>query len=323
MLQRLSAFFLLVLMANFASGQVQVDPTLPSYKATIGVSGQLKTVGSDSMNTLLQSWTVKFRTYYKGVRPEVEGQGSSTAMPALIEGASSFGPMSRDPKSSEIEQFEKKFGYKPTMIPTSIDLLGVYVHRDNPIKSLSLEQVDAIFSQTRKLGGAAEVKTWGQLGLTGEFENAKISLFGRNASSGTYGYFKEVALGKGDYATSVNEQAGSATVVQSVGENKFAIGYSGIGYKTAAVKAVPLSAKTGGEAVAPTPENATTGEYPLARYLFLATNYKPGSKIDTLRGEFLKFVFSKQGQQVVVADGYFPVDASTAAQALETVGLKQ
>ncbi len=302
--------------------QVQVDPKLPSYKPAIGVSGQLKTVGSDSMNNLLQKWTEKFRDYYKGVRAEVEGQGSSTAMPALIVGASSFGPMSRDPKGSEIEQFEQKFGYKPTMLPTSIDLLGVYVHRDNPIESLSLSQVDAIFSRTRKLGESGSISTWGQAGLSGEFSDAKISMFGRNASSGTYGYFKEVALGNGDYAETVNEQAGSATVVQSVGENKFAIGYSGIGYKTAAVKAVSISKKNGGKAIAPTPDNATTGEYPLARYLFLAVNYKPNSKLDALRAEFIKFIYSQEGQKIVIEDGYFPVDARTAEKALSQINLK-
>lgn len=305
-----------------AWAQVKLDADLPSYKATVGVSGQMKTVGSDSMNNLLQKWTEKFREYYKGVRAEVEGQGSSTAMPALIAGSASFGPMSRDPKDSEVADFEKKFGYKPTMLPTSIDLMGVYVHIDNPVKELSLPQLDAIFSKTRKLGAKEAIQTWGQVGLEGEFKDAHIAMFGRNAASGTYGYFKEVALGKGDFSETVNEQAGSATVVQSVGENKFAIGYSGLGYKTAAVKAVPLSKKDGGKAISPTPENAYSGEYPLARYLYLSVNYKPNSKLEPLRAEFIKFVFSKEGQQIVIDEGYFPVDAKTAAKVLESVGLK-
>ncbi len=317
-------FFALALLifSQPAMAQVKLDPKLPDYKPSIGVAGKLKTAGSDSMNNLMQKWTEKFREYYKGVQAEVEGQGSSTAMPALIAGASSFGPMSRDPKADEIAEFEKKFGYKPTLLPTSIDLLGIYVHLDNPIESLSLPQVDAIFSRTRKLGAKSAVENWGQLGLGGEFKDARIAMFGRNAASGTYGYFKEVALGKGDYAETVNEQAGSATVVQSVGENKFAIGYSGLGYKTAAVKAVPISKADGGKAIPPTPENAYTGEYPLARYLYLAVNHKPNAKLEPLRAEFIKFIFSKQGQQIVIDDGYFPVDAQTAAKVLSSVGLK-
>lgn len=303
-----------------AYGQLAVDAALKSYKAVPGVSGQLKSVGSDSMNPLMLLWTEKFKTYYKGVRTEVEGQGSSKAMPALIEGASSFGPMSRDAKSNEIADFEKKFGYKPTMIPTAIDLLAVYVHRDNPINEISIQQLDSIFSSTRKLGGDA-VEKWGQLGLTGDYQGSNIAMFGRNAASGTYGFFKEKVLGNGDYRDLVNEQPGSTAVIQSVGENKFAIGYSGVGFKTASVKALALASKPGEKAFPPTAEHAYSGDYPLARYLYLAINHKPGSKLDPVRREFLKFIFSKEGQELVVKEGSFPVDAGTAAKALKSLGI--
>lgn len=298
-----------------------VDSKLPSYKAVPGPSGQLKSVGSDTMNTLMLQWTEKFKTYYRGVRTEVEGQGSSKAMPALIEGAASFGPMSRDAKSNEIADFEKKFGYKPTLLPTSIDLLAIYVHRDCPLDSITMEQADAIFSSTRKLGGEAIV-TWDQLGLKGEYEERTIAIFGRNAASGTYGFFKEKVLGNGDFLETVNEQPGSTAVISSIGENKFAIGYSGIGYKTAAVKALKIAAKKGGEAIEPTGDNAYNGTYPLARYLFLATNYKPTSKLEPLRREFIRFIYSKEGQELAVKDGYFPVDATIAAKALKMVGIQ-
>jgi phosphate transport system substrate-binding protein len=301
--------------------QVKVDPNLKSYKPVAGLSGQLKSVGSDSMNSLMLLWTEKFKEYYKGVRTEVEGQGSSKAMPALIEGAASFGPMSRDAKSNEIADFQKKYGYKPVLLPTSIDLLAVYVHKDNPLQNASLEQLDSIFSSTRKLGGEA-VEKWGQVGLTGDFANEPIALFGRNAASGTYGFFKEKALGNGDFRNQVNEQPGSTAVIQSVGENRFAMGYSGIGYKTPAVKAISLSAKKGEAAIEPTEENAYNGKYPLSRYLFLAVNYKPTSKLEPLRKEFIKFVFSKEGQELAAKDGYFPVDAKTANKALQMVGIE-
>ncbi len=303
-----------------AFAEVKVDPKLPMYKPAAGLSGQIKSVGSDSMNSLMTLWTEKFKEYYKGVRTEVEGQGSSKAMPALIEGAASFGPMSRDAKSNEIADFEKKYGYKPVLLPTSIDLLAVYVHRDNPLESLSMEQVDSIFSGTRKLGGDA-INKWGQLGLTGDYENEAIAIFGRNAASGTYGFFKEKAMGNGDFRDRVNEQPGSTAVIASVGENRFAMGYSGIGYKTEAVKPIALSPKKGQPAVDPTEENAYNGKYPLGRYLFLAVNYKPTSKLEPLRKEFLKFILSREGQELAVKDGYFPVDAKTAAKALKMVGI--
>jgi len=326
-LRLIAVAFLLALIASFtltlsqgALGEVKVDPKLPNYKPAPGLSGQIKSVGSDSMNSLMTQWTEKFKEYYKGVRTEVEGQGSSKAMPALIEGAASFGPMSRDIKSNEIADFEKKYGYKPVLLPTSIDLLAVYVNRDCPLESLSMDQVDAIFSSTRKLGGET-IDKWGQLGITGDYEKEAIALFGRNSASGTYGFFKEKALGNGDFRDRVNEQPGSTAVIASVGENRFAMGYSGIGYKTEAVKLLALSPKKGEPAIEPSEENAYNGKYPLGRYLYLAVNYKPTSKLEPLRKEFLKFVFSKEGQELAVKDGYFPVDAKTAAKALKMVGI--
>ncbi len=315
----LAASLMFLVSASTLLGQ-SVDPKLPSYKAVPGVSGQLKSVGSDSMNPLMLLWTEKFKEYYKGVRTEVEGQGSSKAMPALIEGSASFGPMSRDPKANEIADFEKKYGYKPTLLPTAIDLLAIYVHRDNPMDTISVPQLDSIFSSTRKLGGES-IDKWGQLGLTGDFATAQITIFGRNAASGTYGFFKEKALSNGDFRDSVNEQPGSTAVIQSIGENRFAIGYSGVGFKTSSVKTLSLSAKPDGKAFAPTGENAYSGEYPLARYLSLAVNVKPGTKLDPVRREFIRFIYSKEGQELVAKEGSFPIDAKTAAKALKLAGI--
>jgi phosphate transport system substrate-binding protein len=311
----------LISLCPLASAQLAVDAALKPYRVVPGVSGQLKSVGSDSMNPLMLLWTEKFKGYYKGVRTEVEGQGSSKAMPALIEGASSFGPMSRDPKANEIADFEKKFGYKPTLLPTAIDLVAVYVHRDNPLQEITLEQLDSIFSSTRKLGGDA-IEKWGQLKLQGDYDSSNIAIFGRNAASGTYGFFKEKVLGNGDYRDTVNEQPGSTAVIQSVGENKFAIGYSGVGFKTASVKTLSLASKAGQKAFPPTSEHAYSGDYPLARYLYLTINHKPGTKLDPVRREFIKFIFSKEGQELVIKEGSFPVDAGTAAKVLKVLGIE-
>lgn len=316
---RTAAFFCAFGFAAAASAQVAVDEGLPTYAPVKGVSGSIKSIGSDTMNNEMALWGEGFKAFYPSVSIEIEGKGSSTAPPSLIAGTAQFGPMSRPMKDAEIDEFEAKFGYKPTGMGTSIDMLAVYVHKDNPIASLSIEQVDAIFSKTRTCGGANTIRTWGEAGLDGEWADKPISLYGRNSASGTYGYFKDHALCKGDYKDSVKEQPGSSSVVQGVASDKYGIGYSGIGYKTADVKAVPLS--TDGEAVPAEAEFAYTGEYPLARFLYLYVNHKPGSEIDPLRREFLSYIYSTQGQSDVVKDGYLPVPAAVATAELAKVGV--
>jgi phosphate transport system substrate-binding protein len=201
-------------------------------------------------------------------------------------------------------------------------MLAVYVNKDNPLEHLTLQQVDAIFSKTRKGSAAADIATWGDLGLTGEWADKPISLYGRNSASGTYGYFKEHALFKGDYKDEVKEQPGSASVVQGVASDKYAIGYSGIGYKTADVKALALKGTVADEPIPATGDFAYTGKYPLARFLYIYVNQKPGTQLDPLRREFLLYVFSKGGQSDVIKDGYFPVNAKIAGDELAKIGIK-
>ena len=320
------AFAALAVGGGFASAQhkgqaVKVDPALGPYAPVSGVSGTIKGVGSDTMNNLMALWGEDFRKFYPNVNIEVEGKGSSTAPPALISGTSTFGPMSRAMKGQELDDFEAKYGYKPTALRTSIDMLAVYVHKDNPIQSLTLQQIDAIFSKTRKGGAEEDVTTWGQLGLTGEWADKPVSLYGRNSASGTYGFFKEHALFKGDFKDSVKEQPGSASVVQAVASDKYGIGYSGIGYMTADVRAVPLKNDASSPVVPAAAEHAYDGSYPLARFLYLYLNYQPGSELDPLRAEFIKYVFSKEGQADVIKDGYYPVTAKIAAADLASIGI--
>lgn len=321
LLPRLALAAAAALLAGTAAAQVAVDPALPAYTPVQGVSGNLKSVGSDSMNNEMTLWAEGFLGFYPNVQIEIEGKGSSTAPVALIAGTAHFGPMSREMKAKEIDDFEKRYGYKPTELATSIDMLAVYVHKDNPIKGLSLQQVDAIFSKNRKGGYPKDLLTWGDLGLTGEWASKPISIYGRNAASGTYGYFKERSLFGGDYKDSVKEQPGSSSVVQGVASDKYAIGYSGIGYKTADVRAVPLAAKEGDRFVEAAAENAYTGEYPLARFLYVYLNKKPGTPLDPLRREFVRYIFSRQGQEAVVKDGYYPVPARLAGQQLAAVDI--
>lgn len=299
-----------------------IDPALPNYQSTSGISGNLKSIGSDTLNNLMTLWGEGFNAHYPNVKIEIEGKGSSTAPVALIAGTAHFGPMSRPMKAAEIDQFEQKFGYQPRPIRSAVDAIAVYVHKDNPIQCLTLAQVDAIFSKTRRGGATQDITTWGQLGVKGEWANRPISIYGRNSASGTYGYFKEVALFDGDYKDSVKEQPGSSTVVQGVASDKAGIGYSGVGYKTADVKFVPLATREGDSCYEPSAENAYSGDYPIARFLYIYVNKNPNQPLDPLRGEFIKYVYSKEGQEAVVKDGFFPVNKQIADADLEAFGLK-
>jgi len=297
-----------------------VDADLPEYKKVSGVSGNLSSVGSDTLANMMTFWAEDFKRTYPNVNVQIQAAGSSTAPPALTEATSNIGPMSRKMKSREIEAFEKRYGYKPTAVRVAIDALAVFVHKDNPIEGLTIKQVDAIFSSNRKCGAPKDVDRWGALGLTGDWTGKDVQLYGRNSVSGTYGYFKKKALCKGDFKNTVNEQPGSASVVQSVSASLNGIGYSGIGYKTSGVRALPLS-KKGGPFVEADMENAVKGTYPLSRYLYVYVNKHPNKALSPLDAEFLKSILSKQGQKIVEKDGYIPLPATVVAKEYKKLGL--
>jgi len=314
----------LLVLSVLASGTVmaqvvQVDAKISTYEKTSGVSGNLNSIGSDTLNNLMTLWAEGFQKLYPNVRIQIEGKGSSTAPPALITGTAQIGPMSRPMKSSEIDDFEKKFGYKPTQIRVAVDALAVYVNKDNPLEKLTLAEVDAIFSSTRKCGLTREIQNWSEAGLGGERSSKAISMYGRNSASGTYGYFKKVALCKGDYRNTVKEQPGSASVVQGITEDLYGIGYSGIGYKTSGVKTLALAKKDGDDYFGTDPDTVLSGKYPLSRYLYLYINKAPNEGVDPLVREFIKFVISQQGQQIVVKDGYLPISNRIAVEELDAV----
>jgi phosphate transport system substrate-binding protein len=305
-----------VWVAAPGAAAVEVDAALPAYARASGVSGNLSSVGSDTLANLMTLWAEEFKKLYPSVNVQVQAAGSSTAPPALTEGTANLGPMSRPMKDNEIEAFEQRHGYKPTAVPVAIDALAVYVHKDNPIAALTIPQVDAIFSATRSCGHDKDITTWGALGLPGAWAPRPLQLYGRNSVSGTYGYFKEIALCKGDFRSGVNEQPGSASVVQSVATSLAGIGYSGIGYRTSGVKAVPLAPAPGEAPVPATPETAVGGRYPLARFLYVYVNKHPNKPLPPLEREFVTMVLSKVGQEIVVKDGYVPLPAAVARKHL-------
>lgn len=303
-----------------STSAVAVDKDIPEYQKTSGISGNLSSVGSDTLANMMTFWAEEFKRLYPNVNIQIQAAGSSTAPPALTEGTSNFGPMSRKMKSKEIEAFEKRFGYKPTPIPVAIDALAVFVHKDNPIKGLKLSEVDAIFSSTRKCGGDQDIDRWGDLGLTGQWAAKDVQLFGRNSVSGTYGYFKKKALCKGDFKNNVNEQPGSASVVQSISSSLNGVGYSGIGYKTSGVRAVAI-AKKGDNYVEANMDNAVNGKYPLARFLFVYVNKHPNKPLSPMETEFVKMVLSQTGQKIVEKDGYIPLPAKVVEKQMKALGL--
>lgn len=316
---RPAAVAIILFATSARAQQIQVDPALPTYQKVSGVSGNLNSIGSDTMNNLMTLWAEAFTKMYPNVKVQVEGKGSSTAPPALIAGTAQFGPMSRAMRSTEIDQFEHKYGFKPVQFRTAYDALAVYVSKDNPIEKLTLAQVDAAFSKTRRRGYKSNITTWGDLGLAGDWASRPISLYGRNSASGTYGFFKEHAMNNGDYKDNVKEQPGSASVVQGVTGDRFGMGYSGIGYRTSGVKAIAVAEAEGKPYSSGTYEDVKSGKYPLNRFLFLYVNQAPDKPADPLVREFLKLVFSKQGQEVVLKDGYLPLPADVVKQELAKI----
>jgi phosphate transport system substrate-binding protein len=298
-----------------------LDANLPAYQAVSGISGQLKSVGSDTLNNEMAAWAEGFEGLYPGTKIEIEGKGSATAPPALLEGASQFGPMSRPMTADEIAAFEKKYGYKVARFRVAVDALAVYVNKDNPIQCLTLQQLDQIFSSTRQGSGGSSIKTWGDVGMTGEWATMPISLFGRNSLSGTYEFFKQTALYSGEYKEDVKQQPGSAVVVQSVASDKFAIGYSGLGYKTDGVRTVPLAAFYGAKCYDTTAEATYSGKYPIARYLYIYLNKKLDEPLDPLRAEFIKYILSKDGQTLTEKGGYFPITNEIREHDLDALGI--
>jgi len=311
-----------VTLAFSSATFADVDPNLPEYSPVSGVSGNLNSIGSDTLNNLMTLWAEEFNKFYPSVNIQIQGAGSSTAPPALTEGTATLAPMSRGMRQSEIQEFEKRYGYAPTELPVAIDMLAVYVNKDNPIEGMSIPQVDAVFSATRRCGNDADITRWGQLGLSGAWENRDFALYSRNAVSGTYGYFKDNALCGGDFKSSINEQPGSSSVVQGVTESINGIGYSGIGYRTSGVRAIPLSTEPGGELVEATAENAGAGTYPLARFLYVYINKHPNEELDPQTREFVKMLYSKPGQDVVFRDGFVPLPESLAAKIRKDLGLE-
>ena len=298
-----------------------VDPSLPPYQKVDGISGQIKSVGSDTLVDEMTRWSKGFMTLYPHVKIAVEDQGSATAPPALVADAAQFGAMSRPMTMEESNAFEAQYGYKVTQFRVAVDALAVYVNKDNPIGCLSLQQLNRIFSSSRRVAFGGNIGTWGDVGLAGDWARAPIALYGRNDISGTYAFFREMALYDGDYKPEMKKQPSSEAVMKMVANDRYAIGYSGIGYKTAGVRTVPLAIAEGSECSDISAEAAYLRKYPLARYLYIYVNKKPDVPLDPLRREFVKYILSKDGQTETEAGGFYSITNADRESDLKRLGI--
>lgn len=314
-------FFVTSLLATTAglgsSAAYALDQALPAYRPVGNLSGELKSIGSDTLNHEMELWAAAFKAKYPGVKIEIEGKGSATAPPALVAGTAQLGPMSRPMTGEEVEAFQKKYGYKATAIGVAVDALAIYVNKSNPIQCITEEQLNRIFSKSRKVTGGDDIDTWGDAGLTGEWATHPISLYGRNKISGTYEFFRQQVLYGGEFKEAVKQQVGSEAVVEAVANDKSGIGYSGIGYKTEGVRTIPVAAHYGQKCYEPSPENAYISKYPITRFLYIYVNKKPGAPLDPVTSEFIKFVLSKDGQAQTEKGGYYPITAEFRESAME------
>lgn len=309
-----------LLWLGFIQNAFSYDGKLEPYERVAGISGNLSSIGSDTLANMMTLWAEDFQRIYPNVNIQIQASGSSTAPPALIESTAQFGPMSRRMRQSEKAAFERQFGYPPTEIRVAIDALGIFVHQDNPIKGLNFTQIDSIFSATLRCGALKAVNHWQDLGITSRWATHRIQLFGRNSVSGTYGYFKQHALCDGDFKVNVNEQPGSASVVQGVSASLNGIGYSGVGYQMSGVKLLPISIE-GTDYIEPSTDNIISGKYPLARFLYIYLNKPPTAKLKPLEAEFIRYMLSSNGQKRVEQDGYIALSERFVLQELSKLEL--
>jgi len=302
-MKRLMALVLL-LLASCASAQEAM------------LAGNLSSVGSDTLGNLMSLWGERFNRHYPGINVQIQAAGSSTAPTALAAGAAQLGAMSRPMQAPERQLFEDRYGYPPLAVPVAMDALVVVVNQDNPLPGVNVQQLDAIFSVTRRCGSETAPKTWGDLQLTQPgWAERGLQRFGRNSASGTWGFFKQQALCNGDFRNDVAEYPGSAAVVQAVAGTINSIGYASAGFHISGVKTLPV-ARSGHDWIAPTAENIRSGLYPYARPLYVYVNKAPDKPLEPLTEAFLRLALSEDGQKLVRQAGYLPLSPQQREQAL-------
>ncbi len=297
-------------------GQVrpELDPAIPSYSQEASVAGKFLVSGSDTMRPLIQAWVNDLHRRNPRLKISVDGSGSETGLSALLEHRSEAAAMSRRMTAREIAEFVKEYGFEPTEVPVAIDALAVFVHRDNPLPGLSLDELDAMFCLQRHRGLPYIVDSWGLVGLHDEWFDAPVNLYGRNGNSGTSYFFREEVCKGGTFQPRMVNADGSASVVMDVMRDRFGIGFSAIGYRTSLVKPLPVAAVKGGRYVEPTFEQAMNGSYPLRRNLYLYIAHPVSLASVQPVSTLVQFALSAQGQQLAIDYGYFPLTVQEIAR---------
>lgn len=290
---------------------IKVDPAMKPYAKADGLSGSLRTVGSDKLHDLMVNWTDSFKKTYPTITLTIESKGSGSAPPALATGSCELAPMSRKMKDDELAAFKAKKGYPPTEIGVALDALSVFVHKDNPIDVLTLDQLDAIFSKAHKRK-SGELATWKAVDPKSPLGDKNINLYIRDKLSGTHVYFSDVVMLGGVFRDGAKAFADSGELVKQIAGDPAGIGFSGIGFDIQGVKALKLIDKKGKDAVEPSSKNVLNMSYPLSRMLYIYVDKAPGKPLNPAVEEFIKFVLSKDGQELVVISGFIPVSARAA-----------
>jgi len=288
-----------------------------SRNGATGADNSLTVAGSGTQAYIAAGWGVEFKRLHPNIRYHMSMAGSSSAPLALLDGSADVGFMSRHMKDKEIAAFENKFGYKPTELRVALDAVAVYVHKSNPIQGLTLAQIDAIFSSTRKCGYNHDITSWRQLVPTGEWADKEIVLYGRDKTSGTRELFQERVLCQGQYKPSIQTRGTAVDTQLAVANNKYSMTYSGIGHAASGVRQLPIALKEGEPYILPTDENVANGKYLLARYLYIYVNKPPGKLLPGTLQEYLKLAYSQPGQAVVENDGFILLAADVLARERE------
>jgi len=285
----------------------ELNAKVPAYAPLALADGTLDVSGSDSMKPLLQNWIGDLTRRHPGVKVTLRGDGSQTGLKALLEHQVEIAAMSRRMTATEIAEFVKEYGFEPAEVPVAIDALAVFVHKDNPVTGLSLDELDAIFCRERRRGVDHSITTWGLVGPTDEWFEAPIRIYGRDGKSGTSYFFREEVCKGGTFHPQLVGSKGPASVIMDLVKDPLGIGFSAIGYQTSALKAVPIAAVKGGRYVEPNFETATDGSYPLRRHLYLYIAKPPKQAPSPLISELVRFALSAQGQQAALDHGYYPL----------------
>ena len=331
-MQNTLRFFLLMALAvtastaAFAESALQqapgaLDPNLPYYRPVEKLSGELKLGGSNTLSHIATVWIDSFTQFYPDVKITIDVNGSRQAVKDVKAGKTQIGLLSRTVHREEVEDFSKAFGYGPTVLTPCMERTGIFVHKDNPIKSLTLAQLDAIYSDDCRRGAEKPCRTWGQLGLTGAWASKPIVAHGRTKDTGSQVFIQQSVMLGAKMRSDLKAHKGNVEMLQAVTQDPNSVGFSGLSYATSDVKAVPLGFSEQEGFVAIDSPEADRGRYPLVRRLQLVVNHNPEKELPALQQEFIKYVFSRLGQEDVVKAGFQAIPARPAHVALDAVGL--